>query len=348
MISPADEYAGKVVAPTTEYPYGKAQNITSPGDGTGTPWEAKLVNDLFGLQQFLANKAGIVPSGTPDNATNSQQFDALWKLLNYRTLTFNLNADTDLTLSTDQNLYKFITITDTGVVLTTGRNVIVDTVGRLFIVANSTAQTLTVKTAAGTGVDIPAGGSSLLINNGTNVTLLTTADPVGDYDLANKKYVDDNSGLAGGLSTQNLLHIQDQKTSGTNGGSSIVGTQTRDLNTVIINNITGASLSSNQITLSSGGYYIEASAVTYTSQYTRLKLYNVTDGADELNNSLNNRAITNDHAQTALNGYFTIADTKVFELRQYTSVAQATNGLGSAVNDGLPEIYSEIKIWKVG
>lgn len=194
-IRPIDEYSGKVATPTADYPDGKAQNITSPGDGTGTPWEANLVNDIFGFQQYLTNAAGITPSGTPESATTSQYFEAIWKLLNIRPVTINVASDADLTLTAAQNLYAKVTVTDTGVILTTGRNVIVDNVGRIFIFTNSTAQTLTVKTAAGTGVAIPTGTSSLLINDGTDVTLLTTATPTADYELANKKYVDDNAGV---------------------------------------------------------------------------------------------------------------------------------------------------------
>lgn len=171
MIRPIDAYPGKVAAPTTEYPDGKAQNITSPGDGTGTPWEAQLVNDLFGFQQYLAAKAGITPSGTPDNATASQQFDALWKLLNVRPITVNVASDADITLTAEQNLYNKLTVTDTGALLTTGRNVILDDIGRALVFTNSTAQTLTVKTAAGTGVEVPAGSTFDLLNDGVNVSL---------------------------------------------------------------------------------------------------------------------------------------------------------------------------------
>lgn len=185
MIRPIDAYPGKVATPTTEYPDGKAQNITSPGDGTGTPWEAKLVNDLFGFQQFITAKAGITPNGTPDNATASQQFDALWKLLNARPLTFNLTVDANYTLTADQNLYGNLTITDTGVVLTAGRDIIVDTVGRLFLFTNSTAQPLTVKTAAGTGVAVAAGASAALVCDETDVLSFTdfAGSTYGDSDV---------------------------------------------------------------------------------------------------------------------------------------------------------------------
>jgi len=178
MIRPIDEYPGKVEPVSSQYPDGKARNISAPGDGTGTPLEAKWLNDLFGVMQYVTSKAGITPSGTPENAETSQVFEGLWTLLNARVLTFNLTADANYTLTADQNLYKNITITDTGVVLTTGRDIIVDDVGRIFLFTNSTAQTLTVKTAAGTGVDVGAGDSLALVCDETNV--VSFSDFIGD------------------------------------------------------------------------------------------------------------------------------------------------------------------------
>lgn len=75
-INPESQYPGKIAPSTAAYPYGQARNITVPGDGTGTPWEAALVNDLFGFQQALLSDTGIVPSGTPDSATVSQYMRA--------------------------------------------------------------------------------------------------------------------------------------------------------------------------------------------------------------------------------------------------------------------------------
>lgn len=79
--NPTTAYPGKIAAPSSKYPYGEARNITLPGDGTGTPWVARLVNDIFGLQQVLLTDSLIVPSGTPDTVDNSQYMDALRKLL---------------------------------------------------------------------------------------------------------------------------------------------------------------------------------------------------------------------------------------------------------------------------
>ncbi len=79
-ISPIAEFPGKVDPATTEFPFGKARNITLPGDGTGTPWDSKVVNDIFGFQQALLDAGIIVPSGTPDEVGASQYLDALIKV----------------------------------------------------------------------------------------------------------------------------------------------------------------------------------------------------------------------------------------------------------------------------
>lgn len=76
-LKPNERYPGQTVTGSAEYPYGKARNITTIGDGTGTPWEQDVANDLWGfLQQLLV--AGIKPpNGVPDQVGASDYFDAL-------------------------------------------------------------------------------------------------------------------------------------------------------------------------------------------------------------------------------------------------------------------------------
>lgn len=76
-ISINEQYPGKTAGVSTAYPYGKARNVTAPSDGTGTPWEAAIVNDDQGFKQALLQAAGIIPRGVPDSATASQYLDAL-------------------------------------------------------------------------------------------------------------------------------------------------------------------------------------------------------------------------------------------------------------------------------
>ncbi len=76
-IIPSSKYPAQVVASDPDYPHGKAQNELVEGDGSGTPWEADLVNDVFGFQQALLADAAITPSNTPDKVGASQYLTAL-------------------------------------------------------------------------------------------------------------------------------------------------------------------------------------------------------------------------------------------------------------------------------
>jgi hypothetical protein len=82
-INPYSRYPTKTNAPDADYPYGSARNITTPGDGTGTPWEQAVVNDLWGWMQNLLYQAGISPSGNPDKKGTSQYYDAIRRTAGY-------------------------------------------------------------------------------------------------------------------------------------------------------------------------------------------------------------------------------------------------------------------------
>jgi hypothetical protein len=74
-------YTGKITAPSTEFPYGKAQNITVAGDNTGTPSRANLINDVWGFFAALLDAAGLTASGTPDEVGASQYLEAINALI---------------------------------------------------------------------------------------------------------------------------------------------------------------------------------------------------------------------------------------------------------------------------
>jgi len=76
-LNPNVKWPAQTNAPTAAYTYGSAQNVTTPGDGTGTPFEEDLVNDWFGFQQELLDKAGITPSGNPDEVDDSDIYNAI-------------------------------------------------------------------------------------------------------------------------------------------------------------------------------------------------------------------------------------------------------------------------------
>lgn len=142
--------------------------------------------------------------------------------------------------------------------------------------------------------------------------------------------------------------VMDQKANGTQGGDSASGANTRVLNTVQTNNITGASLGSNQVTLPAGDYEIEATAPAFNCSQTKAYLYNVTDAATTLVGTSEYGADSGQVVSSRVVGKFTITASKVFELRHYILNAVVSNGLGVASASGQVEIYSILQIRKVG
>ena len=65
-------FAGRLAAPTAEYPQGKAINQTVTGATDGTPYIADDRNDVFGMQQAILRWTAQAPSGTPETALMSQ------------------------------------------------------------------------------------------------------------------------------------------------------------------------------------------------------------------------------------------------------------------------------------
>ena len=149
------------------------------------------------------------------------------------------------------------------------------------------------------------------------------------------------------ITTDEVLHVRDEKTSGTNGGSSIAGQNTRVLNTEIANTITGASLSSNQVTLPAGTYFVDAEAPTHDVLRHRLSIYNVSDTAYEIWGPATYSDGGFGAQRCRMIGVFVITAEKTFELRHYTQSAVATTGLGLAVGEGTIEAYAELVIEKL-
>lgn len=142
-----------------------------------------------------------------------------------------------------------------------------------------------------------------------------------------------------------LFHVEDNKSTGTDGGSTSASTlQIRVINTTKVNEITDASLGSNQITLPAGTYWIEAYSATRGSGRTALHLWNDSDSSFEILGLSNYGRSSGVGAVSTLRGRFTIAGTKNFELQQWTHEGLATTGLGLASDDGETEVYLIVTI----
>ena len=150
------------------------------------------------------------------------------------------------------------------------------------------------------------------------------------------------------LSMADFMQVQDQKVNGTSAGANSTGEQTRTLNTVVVNNITGATLISNLVTLPAGTYWVEAQTGTYSyTGSTKAILRNTTDSNNVAIGSMRRNTASNGSTECKVSAYFTIAAEKSFAFRMYTSNAYSY-GLGYAgVTDSNIEVYSDMKIWKV-
>lgn len=156
---------------TQEYQVGSIVNraglkyICQTADHSGaTPPESDAVN------WKLDPAAGIGFDNAASGLTATTVQGALDELGKYRQeITIDFPADADFALSADQNLYGRIRLTDLGFPLTAPRVVTVSSTERQFAVINETAQSLTIKTQAGTGVSVADGAYAVLRCDGTNV-----------------------------------------------------------------------------------------------------------------------------------------------------------------------------------
>lgn len=166
----------------------------------------------------------------------------------------NFTSDDDYTLSVSSNpkewQYGSINLTDTGAVLSSGRNVIVPTNKRVYRIKNSTAQTLTIKTSGGSGVAVNSSENKLIqcdgsdvvdyspnasdvaaihVNASGEISSLTSATPAsGDYvliedvsDSNSKKKVTVGS-LTGSVPTESLIIPVSDETTLVSTGTSVV------------------------------------------------------------------------------------------------------------------------------
>jgi hypothetical protein len=190
------------------------------------------------------------------------------------------------------------------------------------------------------------------INTLTEKTTLVEDDLFVIEDSADgnaKKKVKRNNIAPKSSFDSQFLHIRDQKSSGTDGGTLTAGTwHTRTLNTIVTNEISGASLSSSQFTLPAGTYYIEASAPAYAANSHRIKLRRITSTAADILLGTSEYVGSGISASTisCVFGRFTITGTVAFEIQHRGSSSTSNYGLGRATSLGT-EVYADVRIWKI-
>lgn len=203
-----------------------------------------------------------------------------------------------------------------------------------------TAKTIVKGSNASLAVgDIPGAGYYLLVS----------------YDATLDKYVLHNPAASSSASTRYTMYVQDQKPSGTDGGTFTSGAwRTRTLNTELVNTISGASLASNQITLPAGTYRISATAPAHNVNRHKSVLYGVSGDTGYLMLGTSENT-TNGYSSTELpttthstiDGVLTLSNASVLELRHQCSDTTTGNGFGTASNFGVAEVYASVVIEKL-
>jgi hypothetical protein len=141
-----------------------------------------------------------------------------------------------------------------------------------------------------------------------------------------------------------LFHVQDKVGVGVASQTFVLGMMQRNLNTVITNQIPGASLGTNSVNLPAGTYYIDGSAILYDASGYTAKAVITDNGGNVLLQGPNIGVYTS--KVTPVSGNITLSSAVTIKLQQFTVTASSEN-CGSAASSIYPEIYSDLKIWQL-
>lgn len=139
--------------------------------------------------------------------------------------------------------------------------------------------------------------------------------------------------------------LEDQKTSGTDGGTATAGSWfTRTINTEVYDPHSIVTLGSSQFT-ASVDCYCEFSAPGRRVGLNQARLYNVTDGVAVAYGSTES-ADTGGNTHSVSRGFAPMTAGKTYRLEQRVTTTQATNGLGLAAGFGNAEVYSRVVLYR--
>lgn len=143
--------------------------------------------------------------------------------------------------------------------------------------------------------------------------------------------------------------FNETQASGTSGGGFTSGSfLKRTLNTTIVNQITGCTLTSSVIALPAGTYQVLVFAPAFKVVGHKARLQNTTDGTTiALGQSALAAAVDDAETNAVLQTVFTLTATKNVEVQHQAQTTSATQGFGRACSFGVDEIYTIIQIVKL-
>jgi len=228
-------------------------------------------------------------------------------------------------------------------------------------ITTGTTRTLTAQDASGT-IYITGGQDIAVADGGTNISSYAIGDilyasatgvlsklPIGSVGQMLK--VAASGAAPEWASGVQMLIMEETQANNVQGGTFTGGAwRTRVLNTTVINEITGASLSSNQFTLPAGTYEFEASAPAYFVENHKARLWNLTTsteqslGTTEYSGASGNGCTT----RSFIRSKFTLAVPTTLEIQHTASGTRATDGFGKSANlQGTTEKYTTVYIRKI-
>ena len=141
--------------------------------------------------------------------------------------------------------------------------------------------------------------------------------------------------------------IEDQKPKGTHGGNFESGAwRTRDLNTLVFNHNSLASLSNNRFTLPAGTYCIDWDAPAYNVNNHKSALYNYTGSTIVAYGTSASSFSTNSTTSSVGTTVITVTSSTTFEIRHICGITRDHVGFGIAT-DLATEIYTRVRIKKI-
>ena len=150
------------------------------------------------------------------------------------------------------------------------------------------------------------------------------------------------------LSGMSLFHIQGRRDKGKHGGTFTAGARrTRELNTVLTNEIHGAELlKEDQFELPVGRYWAYICAPVVDTRETRTWLRDVKGVRDVLIGLNHSADDPRSSVCCIVKGMFVLEKGTVLEVQQRCRTSQRDYGFGIASNFDI-EIYTDVEIWKL-
>ena len=147
-----------------------------------------------------------------------------------------------------------------------------------------------------------------------------------------------------------MATITESYATNTGPGAASSGLNTRALNTIQYNGITGLSVASSAVSLPAGSYWFDGSAPAYgysTINSHQLILYNNTSSALALTGTAEYSYLGTSQTRSRVSGLLTFSVTTSLSLKHWFSGAQATDGQGVTSNSGYDNIFATLDIIKV-